>query len=127
MGLVPELASSYHLSQLVGTGRALEWCLTARMVGAAEAQSTGLISEVSSPERLIDRAVEIGEVIAAQPPAAVARIRKAFQENATEMDTQTVLLRENAMNAAARLEPEHKEAVRAFVEKRAPDFRAAGH
>ena len=127
MGLVPELASSYHLSQLVGTGRALEWCLTARMVGAAEAQFAGLISEVSSPERLIDRALEIGEVIAAQPPAAVARIRKAFQENATEMDTQTVLLRENAMNAAARLEPEHKEAVRAFVEKRAPDFRAAGH
>ena len=123
MGLVPELASSYFLSQLVGTGRALEWALTARMVGAAEAHAAGLVTDVTTPEGLIDRAVEIGEQIAAQPPSALARVKKAFQQNATESDVLTVLLRENASNAAARLEPEHQEAVRAFMEKRAPDFR----
>ncbi len=123
MGLVPELASSYFLSQFVGTGRALEWCLTARMVGAAEALATGLVTDVTAPEALIGRAVEIGEQIAAQPPGALARVKKAFQQNATESDVLTVLLRENAMNAAARLDPEHQEAVRAFIEKRPPNFR----
>lgn len=46
-----------------------------------------------------------------------------FRQNATESDTMTVLVRENAANAAARNDPAHAEAVRAFVEKRPPNFR----
>jgi len=122
MALVPELASSYFLPQLVGLGRAKEWCLTARMVGAEEAQQAGLVSEVVAPERLVDRAVEIGEIIAAHAPAAVARVKKVLDTNATDSDIQSVLLRENAQNAAARAEPDHKEAVAAFMEKRPPVF-----
>jgi enoyl-CoA hydratase/carnithine racemase len=122
MALVPELASSYFLTQLVGLGRAQEWCLTARMVSAEEAHLAGLVTEVTSPDRLLDRAVEIGESIAALPLAAIARVKKVFQQNATEMDLATVMLRENAMNAAARLEPDHREAVAAFMEKRPPNF-----
>lgn len=123
MALVPELASSYFLPQLVGLGRAREWCLTARMVGAEEAQQAGLVSEVVAPERLVDRAVEIGEVIAAHAPAAVTRVKKVLDTNATDSDIQSVLLRENAQNAAARAESDHKEAVAAFMEKRPPVFR----
>jgi enoyl-CoA hydratase/carnithine racemase len=122
MALVPELASSYFLTQLVGLGRAQEWCLTARMVAAEEAQAAGLITEVTTPERLIDRAVEIGEMIAALPPSAITRVKRLFQQNATEMDVATVMLRENSMAATARLEPDHKEAVAAFMEKRTPNF-----
>lgn len=123
MGLVPELASSYFLTQLVGLGRALEWSLTARMFGADEALAAGLVTAVTTPEGLLDRAVEIGEQVAAHPPSALARVKKAFQENATDSDVISVLLRENASNAAARLEPDHQEAVRAFIEKRPPNFR----
>jgi enoyl-CoA hydratase/carnithine racemase len=123
MALVPELASSYYLSQLVGTGRALEWCLTARMVGADEAHAAGLVSEVVTPERLIERAVEIGEVVAAQPAAAVARIKEVFNLNATNPDFRAVMKIENAFNAEGRKGWEHREAVSAFVEKRPADFR----
>ncbi|MGE0601654.1 MAG: enoyl-CoA hydratase/isomerase family protein [Dehalococcoidia bacterium] len=123
MALVPELASSYFLPQLVGLGRAKEWCLTARMVPAEEAQQAGLVSEVVAHDRLIDRAVEIGEMIGAHAPAAVARVKQVFDKNATDSDIQSVLLRENAQNAAARLESDHKEAVAAFMEKRAPVFK----
>jgi enoyl-CoA hydratase/carnithine racemase len=93
------------------------------MVEAEEAQRAGLVSEVVAPERLLDRAVEIGEMIAAHAPAAVARVKHVLARNATDSDIQSVLLRENAQNAAARLEPDHKEAVAAFVEKRKPQFR----
>lgn len=123
MALVPELASSYFLPQLVGLGRAKEWCLTARMVSAEEAQQAGLVSEVVAHDRLIDRAVEIGNMVGAYAPAAIARVKHVFDTNATDSDIQSVLLRENAQNAAARLEPDHKEAVAAFMEKRPPVFR----
>lgn len=122
MALVPELASSYYLPQLVGLGRAREWCLTARMVEADEAARTGLVSEVVEPGRLLERAVELGEMIAQHAPAAVARVKKVLDTNATDSDVQTVMLRENAQNAAARLENDHKEAVAAFLEKRKPNF-----
>ena len=122
MGLVPELASSYFLSQLVGTGRAIEWCLTARMVGAAEAREAGLVSEVVAPDQLLNRAVEIGELIAAQPPEAVARVKAMFARNATNSDVQAVMAIENAANADARNGSEHKEAVAAFMEKRPARF-----
>ena len=122
MGLVPELASSYYLSQLVGTGRAIEWCLTARMVGAEEAKDAGLVTEVVSPERLIARAVEIGEAIAAHPAGAIARVKEVFARNATNSDVQDVMAYENGQNAEARLGAEHREAVTAFLEKRPPKF-----
>ena len=122
MALVPELASSYFLPQLVGLGRAQEWCLTARMVEADEACRAGLVSEVVSSERLIDRAVELGEMIAQHAPAAVARVKRVLAMNATDADVQSVMLRENAQNGYARAEPDHKEAVAAFMEKRKPNF-----
>ncbi len=122
MALVPELASSYYLPQLVGLGRAQEWCLTARMVEADEALRAGLVTEVVPPDRLLDRAVELGELIAQHAPAAVARVKAVLAGNATNSDIAAVMRSENAQNAAARLEPDHKEAVAAFVEKRKPNF-----
>jgi len=123
MALVPELASSYYLPQLVGLGRAREWCLTARMVEPAEALQAGLVSEVVPHEGLLDRAVEIADLIAQHAPAAVTRVKRVLDQNATDSDVLSVMLRENAQNAYARQEPDHKEAVAAFVEKRKPVFR----
>ena len=123
MALVPELASSYLLPQLVGLGRAQEWCLTARMVDAEEALRAGLVTEVVPAERLVDRAVELGEMIAQHAPAAVARVKAVLAQNATNSDFRAVMAHENEQNAQARLEPDHKEAVTAFMEKRKPEFR----
>lgn len=122
MGLVPELASSYYLAQLVGLGRAIEWCLTARMIEPAEAQASGLVSEVVDPANLVTRAVQIGETVAAQPMHAVARIKQLFRDNATDMDIQAVMRREGVALAACRTEPDYREAVQAFLEKRPPVF-----
>jgi len=122
MALVPELASSYFLPQLVGLGRAQEWCLTARTVEPDEALRAGLVTEVVAPDRLLDRAVELGEMISQHAPAAVARVKAVLAANATNSDIPAVMRNENAQNAAARLEPDHKEAVAAFIEKRKPNF-----
>lgn len=126
MGLVPELASSHLLSQLVGTGRAMEWCLTGRMVDAAEAHEAGLVTEVVAPEALVDRAVALGNEVAALPGETIARVKRLLIENAVEGDLKTVLQRENVALAQARASAEHREAVTAFLEKRAPDFSGRG-
>ncbi|MEP6870663.1 MAG: enoyl-CoA hydratase-related protein [Anaerolineaceae bacterium] len=92
------------------------------LVGAAEAKEAGLVSEVVAPDQLLNRAVEIGELIAAQPPEAVARVKAMFAQNATNSDVRAVMAIENAANAAARSGSEHKEAVAAFMEKRPARF-----
>ena len=123
MGLVPELASSHFLAQMVGTARALEWCLTGRMIEAPEAREAGLISEVVAADQLVDRALELGETLAGQPPEAIRMIRQLFIENSVEADVDTVMRREGEALVRARETEDHKEAVRAFMEKREPVFR----
>lgn len=123
VGVVPELGSSYYLAQLVGLGRALEWCLTSRLVGADEAGAAGLVSEVVAPERLVDRAVEIGNVIARQPTPQVGFTRELFRRNADRGDDIDAVMRlEGELLDRAFATWQHQEAVDAFFAKRQPDF-----
>lgn len=122
MGLVPELASSAILPQLVGQGRALEWCLTGRMIGAAEAKEAGLVSEVVPAERLVDRAIELGEQLSGQSAYAMTRIRGLILQNTNVSDTAAVQRSEGAALAEAYRSWEHKEAIDAFLNKRPADF-----
>jgi len=125
MGLVPELGSSRFIARLAGAGRALEWCLTGRMIPAPEARDAGLVSEVVPAERLVDRAVALGEELADQPLAAVELIRSLIHVNASEPSLAEVQRREAEALREAYRSPEHREAVSAFLEKRKPDFAKA--
>lgn len=122
MGLVPELASSAFLPQIVGQGRALEWCLTGRMVEATEAREAGLVSEVVAADGLVARAVEIGEQLAGQSAFAMTKIRRLIIENANETNTSAAQRREGAALREAYASWEHKEAIDAFLNKRPADF-----
>jgi enoyl-CoA hydratase/carnithine racemase len=124
MGVVPELASSYYLVQLVGLGAAQELVLTARMIDADEALKLGLVSRVVPPERLLDEALELANHIAALPPTQLRMVKELFTQNSVETDLDTVMQREGEALRQAYASPEFKEAVMAFMEKRAPNFRA---
>ena len=122
MGLVPELASSALLPQMVGQARALDWCLTGRMIPAAEAREAGLVSEVVAADGLVDRAVELGEQLAGQSAFAMTNIRKLIVANTNEDDLTAAQRREGmALNDAYR-SWEHKEAIDAFLTKRPANF-----
>jgi 2-(1,2-epoxy-1,2-dihydrophenyl)acetyl-CoA isomerase len=122
MGLVPELASSALLPQMVGQARALEWCLSGRMIAANEAREAGLISEVVAPDALVDRALELGEHLAGQSAFAMTKIRQLIIQNANATDVAAVQRAEGTALAAAYRSWEHKEAIEAFLTKRAADF-----
>ncbi len=122
MALVPELASSAILPQMVGTAKALDWCLTGRMIPAEECREAGLVNEVVAADQLLPRALELGEQLAKQPLEAMARIRELIYSNYHEADMPKVMKSEGEALAVAYKSDEHGEAIRAFYEKREPVF-----
>ncbi len=123
MGVLPELASTYYLSQLVGLGAAQELALTARMFEAQEALRLGLVSRVVPDGELLDAAIELAGTIAALPGPQLKMTKALFTQNATDQDLDAVIGRESAALAQAYQTPEFREAVTAFMEKRPPNYR----
>jgi enoyl-CoA hydratase len=76
-----EMGMSYHLPRIVGTSVAADWMLTGRTVGAEEAERRGLVSQLTSPEHLIDRALELACGIAQLAPLGVQLTKRALQVN----------------------------------------------
>jgi len=76
-----EMGMSYHLPRIVGTSVAADWMLTGRTVSAEEADRRGLVSQLVSPERLFDHALELGGLIADLAPLGVQLTKRALQVN----------------------------------------------
>jgi enoyl-CoA hydratase/carnithine racemase len=76
-----EMGMSYFLPRIVGTSVAADWMLTGRKVTAEEADRRGLVSEVTEPEELVDRALEIATQIAQLAPLGVQLTKRALQVN----------------------------------------------
>jgi 2-(1,2-epoxy-1,2-dihydrophenyl)acetyl-CoA isomerase len=122
MGLVPELASSALLPQMVGQARALDWCLSGRMIAAEEARQGGLVTEVVPADQLLERAVAMGEQLSGQSAFAMTKIRQLILQNTNESDLNLVMRREGEALNATYASWEHKEAIEAFLTKRPADF-----
>lgn len=123
MGLVPELASSHFLVQRMGFGHASEMCLTGRLYSAEESLKLGLVDRLVPHEALMNEALALAREMSANPSPQLRWIKQLLTENGVEGDLGTVQRRELAFLEKARVSAEHKEAVQAFLEKRAPDFR----
>jgi enoyl-CoA hydratase/carnithine racemase len=76
-----EMGMSYFLPRIVGSSLAADWMLTGRTVSADEAYQRGLVSEVTDDDRLLERAVELAERIAANSPLGVQMTKRALQVN----------------------------------------------
>ncbi len=72
LGVIPGYGGTQRLARLIGKGRALDLCLTGRSIKAEEALQNGLISEVTVPEKLLQRAEEILNNLVALAPLALA-------------------------------------------------------
>jgi enoyl-CoA hydratase len=105
-----EMGMSYFLPRIVGTTVAADWMLTGRTVAAEEADRRGLVSEVTQPEELADRALEIAARIAELTPLGVQLTKRALQVNADaaglgpalELENRNQVLTHATEEAAAR-------------------------
>lgn len=121
LGFVPDSGTTYLLSRRVGVAAAQKIILTGEPVDAAEALRLGLVSEVVAADAFTTRVQEVAGAIAAQPPHAVVLARGLLERAAIADFRQAAEAEALAQGILGETE-DHKEAVRAFVEKRKPVF-----
>ena len=122
-GTSPDGGLTWSLPTLVGHERAMRFLLESRFVGAEEALRLGVVSEVVEADQLMDRVLELCQVIAAQAPLGVRRTKRLVARAPLVTDPEARVV-EEIRNALAGLDSEDgQEAVRAIMEKRAPQFR----
>jgi 2-(1,2-epoxy-1,2-dihydrophenyl)acetyl-CoA isomerase len=121
IGFSGDFGGSYFLSKLVGTGKARELYYTADPLDAAQALAVGLVNRVVADGELVETTMAFARKLARGPRIALALMKANF--NAAESSTLAELL---DLEARRQIETgrtdDHREAARAFVEKRAPAF-----
>lgn len=120
-GLVCDVAGIGRLAQLVGRERAAELLFTGDVIDAAEALRIGLVGRVVAHDELLGTARGVAARIAANPPLAVQRM-KAELRRTLDPDWGALGERVSANLAELFQTADHREGVRAFLEKRPPRF-----
>jgi enoyl-CoA hydratase/carnithine racemase len=124
IGLSGDFGGSWLLSQLIGPSRAKEIYFTGRRIGPKEGHDLGLFNRVVADDELQSAAAALAAELAAGPPIAL-RYMKENHNRARATDLRTALKMEADRMVRSMLTQDHRDAARAFLEKRKPDFK--GH
>ncbi len=122
IGTMPGAGGTQRLTRLVGKSKAMELCLTGRMMDAAEAERAGLVSRVLVPELLLEEAVKTAATIAALSRPAVFAVKEAVNVACETSLAEGLRFERRAFEATFALE-DRAEGMKAFVEKRKPVFK----
>ena len=117
LGVAPGMGGSQRLTRAVGKSKAMEMCLTGRMMDAGEAERAGLVARVVPAAELLDDALTTAAAIAAMPPMA-AMMNKEMVNIAFETTLDQGLLAERRMFQILTATEDKAEGMSAFVEKR---------
>ena len=120
-GLCCDVAGLARLASVVGREKAAELLFTGEVIDAAEALRIGLVSRVVPHDGALDAALAVAERIAANPPLAVRRLKAGLRE-ALDPDWSALGAWVSRTLAELFRTDDHREGVRAFLEKRAPRF-----
>jgi len=118
IGFLPAIVSVF-LSRQIGEKRCRDLLLTGRLVEASEAKELGLVNEIVSSERLVDRAHELAADLLAASPSSITRAKHLLVSAAAagvDHDLERAVLE----SARVRCTPDFKEGLAAFLEKRKP-------
>jgi len=122
LGLPGDFGGTWLLTQLVGPARARELYFTSRRVAAEECERLGLVNRVVPDEALHEESMNLARELAEGPPVAF-RWMKDNLNRALHSDLRSCLKEEAERQCWAAETDDFREATRAFVEKRRPEFR----
>jgi len=122
IGTIPGFGGSQRLTHLVGKSKAMDMCLTGRMMDAVEAERSGLVSRIESVEAYLEVALKTAGKIASFSPPVVSMARLAV-DLALETTLAQGIKTERHMFKSTFALDDQKEGMAAFVEKRSPDFK----
>lgn len=123
LAVVPEFGSSFLLPAAAGHMRASHWLMLGETFGVEEARHLGLVSEICADEQVDAVARQRCEQLAALPAGVLRRIKSLIRPPEFLEQLNRAIDRESRMFMECLQTPEHAEAVRAFFEKRLPDFK----
>lgn len=121
LGVAPGMGGSQRLTRAVGKAKAMEMCLTGRMMGAVEAESAGLVARIVPLADLLDDALKTAQTIAEMPRMA-AIANKEMVNAAFETTLDQGLLHERRLFQILTASADKAEGMAAFVEKRAAQW-----
>jgi enoyl-CoA hydratase/carnithine racemase len=121
VGLISGDGGAWFLPRVVGLSKAYEMTFTGDFVDAAQALAMGLVSRVVEDEALLGEARTLAQRIAAQPPHAL-RLSKRLIRDSQRIDLAASLEMAASMQALAQHTSDHREAMAALAEKRAPQY-----
>ncbi|TNE32799.1 MAG: enoyl-CoA hydratase [Alphaproteobacteria bacterium] len=121
IGTLPGLGGTQRLTRLIGKPKAMDMCLTGRMIDAEEAVQAGLAARVVPLDRLMDEALEAARTIADMSLPAVMMVKEAVNR-AYEATLAEGLHFERRLFYASFATDDQKEGMQAFIEKRAANF-----
>ena len=122
LGVMPGIGGTQRLTRFIGKAKAMDLCLTGRMMGAEEAERSGLVSRVVPAARLLEEAMKLAEGVAAMS-LPIAMMTKESINQAYETTLSAGIRFERRVFHAMFATADQKEGMAAFVEKRAPSFK----
>ena len=122
IGTMPGMGGTQRLPRAVGKAKAMDWCLTGRMIDAAEAERSGLVARVVPADKLFDEALAVATRIAGFSLPVVLKIKEAINRAYESSLADGLLFERREFHSTFALE-DQKEGMRAFVAKRKPDFK----
>lgn len=122
LGVLPGMGGSQRLTRFVGKSKAMDMCLTGRMMDAAEAERSGLVSRVVPPADLLPETMKAAGKIAEQSLPALMMVKEAVNRS-YEVTLAEGLRYERRLFHAAFATEDQKEGMAAFADKRKPAFK----
>ncbi len=122
LGILPGAGGTQRLPRAVGKAKAMDLCLTARMMNAEEAERSGLVARVIPANQLLDETIAAGETIAGYSLPVVMMIKESVNRAYESSLAEGLLFERRVFHAAFALD-DQKEGMAAFVEKRKPAFK----
>lgn len=118
-----DMASSYFLPRLVGASLAAEMILTGRFIDAERALRAGLVSEIVDEDVLLTRGLALADEMLATSPHGLRLSKQALNLNIDAQSLDAAMAIEDRQQVILSATEDHREALTAFLEKRAPDYR----
>lgn len=122
LGVIPGMGGTQRLVRAVGKAKAMDLCLTGRLMDAEEAERAGLVARIVAAERLLDEAVDAATKIASFSLPAVSMVKESVNR-AFEQTLSEGLRFERRLFHSLFATQDQKEGMAAFVGKRKPEFK----
>ena len=122
IGTMPGLGGTQRLPRAIGKAKAMELCLTGRMMDAAEAERSGLVARVVPADKLMEETFAIADRIASFSLPVILKIKESINRAYESSLAEGLLFERRLFHSTFALE-DQKEGMSAFVEKRPPQFR----